>query len=439
MNRVSVFVRLPIAALSVGIIGLLNLASIASAQQPAAQPPAVQQPAATQAAATQPAPTQPAAGAAQPSPIKVAPYGILYFNLFDNSGGTNNGDVPLWSTTGPGSLSASGRQSRFGFRVTGLTAGKAKLSGVLEADFFGGFPAIGIGDNMGVLRLRQAHARLDWQKVSVVIGQDWMIFAPANPVSLASAGIPLMAASGNPWARLPQARVDWRVGPMLLQGGVLAPSTGDFSAAFFYQPTSGALSQVPFLQGRAAWSSANWLGSKRPASIGISGHYGRSRVLTTTVDRELDSRGVALDWSVAVAPRVTLGGEAFTGRNLAAFQAGVFQGINPDAAIGTATGSIDDGPRAIGTRGGWTQLAVAVHPVLSVQATYGLDDPRDEMLASVTRRDWRRRNQAYSIGFVHKLSPQFSWSLEERRIVTHLGLTGRRTANHLNLATTFSF
>ena len=62
-------------------------------------------------------------------------------------------------------------------------------------------------------------------------------------------------------------------------------------------------------------------------------------------------------------PRVTFSGEAFTGRNLAAFQAGVFQGINPDAAIGTATGSIDDGPRAIETRGGWTQLAVAVHPI----------------------------------------------------------------------------
>jgi hypothetical protein len=431
-------------AVSVGIVWILNFAAVASAQPPATQPPAAQQPIAQQSAATQPAPTQPtpsqpAASAAQPSPIKIAPYGILYFNLFDNSAGTNNGDVPLWSTAGPGSLSASGRQSRFGFRVTGLTAGKAKLSGALEADFFGGFPAIGIGDNMGVVRLRQAYARLDWQKTSVVVGQDWMIFAPANPVSLAAAAIPLMAAAGNPWARLPQARVDYRVGPMLFQGGVMAPSTGDFSAQFFYQPTSGALSQVPFLQGRAAWSSSNWLGSKRPASIGVSGHYGRSRVLTTAVDRELDSRGVAVDWSVAFAPRLTLSGEAFAGRNLAAFQAGVFQGINPDAAISAATGAIDDGPRAIETRGGWTQLAVAVLPVLSVQATYGLDDPRDDTLASITRRDWRRRNTAYAIGFVHKLSPHFSWSLEEHRIVTHLGLTGRKTTNHLNFATTFSF
>lgn len=410
-----------ITTLTMGLV--LGLASIAAAQ-----------------------PAKPAvAAAADATPIKVTPYGILYFNLFENSDGTNNGDVPLWSVPGAGSLSASGRQTRFGLRVTNLTAASAKVTAVLEADFFGGFPAVGIGDNMGVLRLRQANVRLDWKTTSVVVGQDWMIFAPANPVSLASAGIPLMAATGNPWARLPQVRVDWRHGPALLQGGVLAPSTGDFSSAFLYQPASGALSQVPFVQGRAAFTAANWIGLKKPASIGVSGHYGRARVLTTTVDRELDSRGVAVDWSVPLAsfrsggPGLTLTGEAFAGRNLAAFQAGIFQGINPDAALVTGASAIDDGPRAIGTRGGWTQLAAVVHPTLTVQATYGLDDPRDSTLVSVTRREWRRRNQAYAIGFVHKLSSQLSWSIEDRRIVTHLALAGRHTTNHVNFATTFTF
>ena len=431
MNRMS---RALAAGVSVGVILLLSFSSKAEAQQPAT--PASAQPASPPAAQ----PAQPAAQPAAPaSTLKITPYGILYFNLFHDSGGSNNGDVPLWSTAGPGSTSASARQSRLGVRVTGLTAGSAKLSGVLEADFFGGFPAVGIGDNMGVLRLRLAHARLDWKKTSVVVGQDWMIFAPANPTSLASAGIPLMAASGNPWARLPQARVDYRVGSILLQGGVLAPSTGDFSAAFFYQPPSGALSEIPFFQGRAAWSSANALGEKRPASVGVSGHYGRSRVITSTFDREVDSRGVAVDWSLAFAPRLTLTGEAFAGRNLGGFQAGVFQGINPDAALGTGTAAIDDGPPAVETRGGWTQLSVAVHPAVSVQATYGLDDPKDETLVSITRRDWRRRNLAYSFGFIHKLSPHFSWSVEDRQIVTHLALTGRHTTNHVNFATTFSF
>src|SRR6266511_2583775 len=238
MPRVCWFPRLPVAMVAAG---LCLVSTTAWAQQGTTTAGASAQP---------PSAPQPAAAAGEVSPVKVTPYGIIYFNLFDNSAGTNNSDVPLWSTAGVGSLSASGRQSRFGLRVTGLTAAKAKMTAVIEADFFGGFPAVGIGDNMGVLRLRLANVRLDWRKASLIVGQDWMVFAPANPVSLASAGIPLMAATGNPWSRLPQVRGEWHSGPVLLQGAVLAPSTGDFAAAFLYQPASGALSKVPFVQGR---------------------------------------------------------------------------------------------------------------------------------------------------------------------------------------------
>lgn len=421
MARVCSCVRLPMAAVVVG----LSCGSAAWAQ------PGSSQPALSQASGS--------GAAAEASPIKVSPYGTIYFNLFDNSAGTNNADVPLWSTPGTGNLSASGRQTRFGLRVTGLTAVEAKVTATVEADFFGGFPAVGNGDNMGVVRLRLANVRLDWHNTSVILGQDWMVFAPANPVSIAAAGIPLMAATGNPWARLPQARVEWHNSVALLQGAVLAPSTGDFNSSFLYQPASGGLSQMPFLQGRAALVSSDWRGLKRPASIGVSGHYGRARIVNTTADRTLDSRAVAVDWSVPIVSRVTLTGEAFTGRNLAAFQAAVFQGVNPDSATGAPGATVDAGARAIEARGGWTQLAASLNASLSVQATYGLDDPRDDTLASISKHDWRLRNTAMAIGFIHKLSPQLSWGLEDRRIVTQFAITGRRTTNHINLAATFTF
>jgi hypothetical protein len=427
MTRVCSFARLLIATIASGVC----LVSAAWAQQGATS--------AQSAQTSSPSPASSSPAAAEAPPIKVTPYGVIYFNLFDNSAGTNNADVPLWSTPGIGSVSASGRQTRFGLRVTGLTAVKAKVTAVVEADFFGGFPTVGVGDNMGVVRLRLANVRLDWAKTSLVLGQDWVIFAPANPVSLAAAGIPLMAATGNPWARLSQMRAEWHSGPALLQGAVLAPSTGDFNSTFLYQPASGALSQVPFVQGRAALTSNNWIGMKRPASIGISGQYGRARVVSATADRTLDSRGIAVDWSLPVVNRVTLTGEAFTGRNLAAFQAAVFQGVNPDFASGSPSSPVNDGAHAIETRGGWTQLAASLNTSLSVQVTYGLDDPRDDTLASISRHDWRLRNQATAIGFVHKLSPQLSWGLEDRRIVTQSIVAGRRTANHVNLAATFTF
>jgi hypothetical protein len=85
--------------------------------------------------------------------------------------------------------------------------------------------------------------------------------------------------SGNPWARLPQIRVErrWASGKVLWQGAVLAPSTGDSPTAttspFFLQPTTGAASRVPFFQSRVAFSDGNWLGTKKGGSIGFSGQY----------------------------------------------------------------------------------------------------------------------------------------------------------------------
>lgn len=380
-------------------------------------------------------------------PVRAVPYGTIYFNAFGNSGGTNNADVPLFATpTNQGNTSMSVRQTRLGLKLEGPTIWHAKSRGQIEADFFGGFPAVGVGDNFGIVRLRLAFVRLDWEKTSLEAGQDWTIFAPNNPVSIASAAIPQMAAAGNAWARLPQIRLErrWASGRVVWQGAVLAPSTGDSPTAttspFFLQPTTGAASRVPFFQSRVAYNNANWLGTKKGGSVGFSGQYGRARVANG--NNQIESVGVAVDWNFPIVARLTLNGEAFFGRNLAGFQAGVFQGFNPDFAYRLGPVSVSGGPRTIGTRGGWTQLGFTP-PVLSdlliIYGTYGLDDPRDSDLASLTKRDWRLRNQAYAFSFLYKFTPQLSWGIEFRRFDTFYLQSGRQTSNHVNLGAAFSF
>ena len=382
-------------------------------------------------------------------PVRATPYGTIYFNAFGNSGGTNNADDPLFATpANQGNVSMSVRQTRLGLKLEGPKVGSAKSRGQIEADFFGGFPAVGIGENFGIVRLRLAFARLDWEKTSVEAGQDWMVFAPNNPVSIAAAAIPQMAAAGNPWARLPQLRLErrWISGKVTWQGAVLAAATGDSPTAttspFFLQPTTGATSRVPFFQTRIAFSGANWLGMKKGGAIGISGQYGRARVSNTTGNNKIDAEGLAVDWNFPVVARVTINGEAFLGRNLAGFQAGAFQGFNPDFAYRRGTTLIAGGARAIATRGGWMQLGFTP-PVLSdhfaIYATYGLDDPRDGDLVSLTKRDWRLRNQAYAFNFLYKLSPQLTWGIEFRRFETIYLQSGKQTSNHVNLGAAFSF
>lgn len=379
---------------------------------------------------------------------RLTPYGTIYFNAFGNSDGTNNSDVPLFATpANSGNVSASVRQTRLGARIDGAKAGNARLSAVVEADFFGGIPNITIGENFGVVRLRLANARLDWEKTSVTVGQDWMVFAPVNPTSIAAAAIPQMAAAGNPWARLPQVKVERKLNKNFTwAGAILAPQTGDYPTAsnFFLQPTSGATSRVPFFQSRLAFADKNFFGTKKAGSVGLSAHYGRSRVFTGTanVRNDVDSFGIALDWNVPLLKQLSIAGEVFFGSDLGGFQAGVFQSVNSDFAFDRNRNLVSGGVRGIGTRGGWTQATFT--PSIwknrfSMLGSIGLDDPRDEDLLSATPRDFRTRNLVSAFDLIYRLTPQFQIGAEFRRFQTDYVLSGRQASNHINLGAAYSF
>ena len=379
--------------------------------------------------------------------VRVVPYGTIYFNAFTNTGAVNNLDVPMFAAaSGQGGTSASLRQTRLGLRFEGAKVGNARLGGVLEADFFGGFPSVGIGENFGIVRLRLANVKMDWEKTSVTVGQDWMPFAPVNPTSIASAAIPQLASAGNNWARLPQVRVDHKLnGNFTLTGAVLAPQTGDYPAtSFSLQNNSGSASRVPFFQSRIAYAQRDWWGTKKAGSIGLSGHYGKSRFFTgpNSLRQDVDSNGVALDWNFPLHARVTLAGEAFIGRDLGGFQAGVFQSVNTEFAYRDGVTVTPAGVRAIGSRGGWAQVGFTPNVFAdkwSIYGSVGVDDPRNEDLTSVSRFNFRASSFAYAFNTIYKVTPQFSLGAEFRRFETTYFITGRRTSEHLNLGATYSF
>ena len=379
---------------------------------------------------------------------RLTPYGTIFFNAFGNSGGTNNADVPIFATpSGSGNTSASVRQTRLGLKLQGAKVGTARIGAVIEGDFFGGFPSVGIGENFGVFRVRLAYVRLDWERTSVTVGQDWMVFAPVNPTSMATAGNPQMAAAGNNWARLPQVRLERKFGDHISwQGALLAPQTGDFStnAAFSVQPTSGASSRLPFIQSRIVFAIQNWFGAKKAGSIGVSGHYGRSRVFTgpTNVRNDIESVGTAMDWNIPLNERITASGEAFLGRNLGGFQAAIFQSYNNDFAYRIGSSLVPSGVRSIGTRGGWLQVGFTpptLQDRLTLYGSVGIDDPDDRDLVSFSSRDWRTRNFVVASNLNFKFTPQFSLGAEFRRLRTYYLLSGRQTSNHVNLGASYSF
>ena len=139
---------------------------------------------------------------------------------------------------------------------------------------------------------------------------------------------------------------------------------------------------------------------------------------------------------------MSFAGVAFFGRILAGFQSGIFQNYNTDFVYRNGTTLVAGGVRGIGTRGGWTQLGFTPDVFkdrLTFYGSIGVDDPRNQDLVSLSRRDFRSRNLSYAFEAIFKFSPQFSIGSEFRSFQTTYLFSGRKNANHINLAAAYSF
>ena len=143
-----------------------------------------------------------------------------------------------------------------------------------------------------------------------------------------------------------------------------------------------------------------------------------------------------------MAKRVSLAGDAFLGRNLGGFQAGVFQSYNNESAYRVGTSLVARGVCSIATRGGWIQVGFTP-PVwndgFGIVGSIGINDPEDRDLVTITNRDWRTQNFVTAGNFVYRFTPQFSIAGEIRRFQTNHFRTPRRNANHLKFAAAYSF
>ena len=330
---------------------------------------------------------------------------------------------------------ATARQTRLGLRVA-VPAGKSSWtpSGQVEIDFFGARTASSQGTVFNQPRIRLALVTLKhtsgW---SFVAGQDWALFAPANPTSFAHYAVPLGASGGNPWMRLPQFRVEKNSKlsgskGVLVQAGVMRPVSGGDSpgAGSLADPVelSGERSGVPFVEGRVALTGTS---HGRAQSIGISGHFGKEKAEPDT----LDTWGVALDGAVALGSRVGLSGEAWQGENLDTFQAGVSQGV-----------SLRDGHfSSVAAQGGWVQASVTLSSTATINAGTGIDDPDDDALNGTLTR---AKNQVSWINLMVKPHPNVTVAFEYNHFDTtyraSAGAAARAgTAHYGNVAVVLAF
>lgn len=354
----------------------------------------------------------------------------LHYNSDDQQRSAPLAAPPPGSGITRGTFGSTFRQTRVGLALSGPRVGGARLSGEVDFDFYGGTTGLYDGDLLGGLRVRTAAARLDWERTSLIIGQEAPIIAPRNPTSLASVWYPALSGAGNLWQWRPQVIVERRFAAgeksELIAQGSLLPPFGDAIG-------DGTNPATPSYEARFAWRRE--LDAERAAEIGAGVHYNRR---SFDFGRAVNGYVVAADWIVPLGEHLEVSGEAYHGR---AIGLGEQSGARLDRvyAFNGPIGNRATRVRGVESSGGWMQLSVRPRADLEFNFAYGHEDPNNgDLIFGSLDGVARLRNQAGSINTIYQLRSNFLVSLEYRRLRTDYA-GGRQTNNHYNLGVAYVF
>jgi hypothetical protein len=385
-------------------------------------------------------------GVESASRYKVRLSGMVLMNASANQGRVDIQDLPslAFGYSGgqaDGDFGATLRQSLLGLEVTGPKVAGAAASAGVEVDFFGGFPRAPFGVSSGIMRLRTAHARLDWANTSLTVGQEAPFFSPLSPTSYATVSEPAFAWAGNLWVWTPQIRVEhrWATGEdsgFSLQGGILDALTEGISASQFRRtPGPGEASRYPAAAGRLGWNGT-WFGHSAQAGTGTyvsSQNYG--------FGRDVRSWAWTADWNLPLAPILTWSGEMYRGQAIGGLGGGVWNSIVADEPTDVPGARI----AGLNTIGGWSQLKLSPTSRWELNLAAGMDNPLASDLErfanplTVEGRTPLARNQAAFLNAIYRPRSNLLVALEYRRLRTYFRDGDHASAGHLNLAIGVSF
>jgi hypothetical protein len=373
------------------------------------------------------------------SKYRVRLSGIVLLNLFDTRGTTDNQDFPTWATgQGPGNpkgdFGASLRQSELGLEVFGPRLAGAKTTGNLQFDFSGGFPNTFNGVNYGLVRLRIASLRMDWDHTSIVAGQDNAFISPLSPTSFASLAVPALGYAGNLWGWIPQLRIEHRYDisdgqQITLQGGIFDNLTGERPYnTFLRSPSAGERASQPAYGARLAWTT-DILG--KPMTLGTAGYYSRQ---DWSFNHHVDGWGGMADWDIPIALRFSLSGEFYRGRAIGGLGGGFARSVLFSSLPVDPTTQV----RALDSIGGWSQLKFKASSRLEFNGAFGLDNPfARDLRAFPSPQSYfvadLAQNRSALVNFIYRPRSNLVFSGEYRHLRTFFTDSNSNSAEQVNM------
>jgi hypothetical protein len=387
-------------------------------------------------------------------PVKVT--GLLLLNGFVNTGAVDVPATPSIAVPGSGSTGGSVRQTVLGFDARGPHLLGAHSFADLRVDFDGAPQSSAVAGTYAgpyssssmLLRLRTAHAGLQWDRTEAYFSLDHPIFAPDSPTSLTAIAVPALAWSGNLWTWNPQIGVkqqipltsarDIQLEAALVDVGdaPLSPAIYPAGAGNGAPPSSGEQSRWPGVEAHISLLNPG-LNAENGNHFGVGGYFASHRI---PMVKDFDSWAATLDAQLHLPARLEFTGSFYRGLALGGLGGGAFKDFeyrtDPD------TGAYYIHP--LDDVGGWAQLKERINERVELNAAFGMDNAfasevrRDSMTAGTLYQNLAR-TQTYTGNVIYKPSAYLLFSLEYRHLDSLPELSAPASSNVIGLGAGFKF
>jgi len=301
-------------------------------------------------------------------PVKID--GLILLNGFVNTSQVDNAIAPAMAVPGAGSTGASLRQTVLGIDARGPRLAGAASHADLRVDFFGSAAATASGTSQtsyaelgGLLRLRTAHATLDWAHTQAFVELDRPIVNPNVPTSLVAVAEPALAWSGNLWTWSPQIGISHTF-------DLGASSHLALEAALIDVPDPPQLQTVAVVGGISESERSRWpgsemhlglLGKEDGPAIGVGGYFSPHKPSTNP---GFNSWAGTLDLRLPLPGSFEMSGSFYRGQGLGGLGGGAYKDYIAGAGESV---SLDD-------VGGWAQMKKRAGPRLEFNGAFGMDN-----------------------------------------------------------------
>ncbi|HEX4285598.1 MAG TPA: prefoldin domain-containing protein [Terracidiphilus sp.] len=375
-------------------------------------------------------------------PVKVS--GLVVMNAFVNTADVDMDATPTLAVSGPGSTGATLRQTILGLDMRGPHLLGARSHGDLRIDFDGSAAGGGgytNGYGINLVRLRTAHAALDWEHTEAFFSMDRPILSPNIPDSLTAIAEPPLAWSGNLWNWSPQAGVtqDLTFGSqphLRAQAAFIdladAPYTTGLATGtgIVLTKSTGEASRWPGVEARIAGGSFN-----NGLQIGVGGLFAPHRSIGGT---EFDSWAGTLDYRFPLLAHMELTGSFYRGQALGGLGAGAYK----DYVF-----ALDDGGyyfKTLDDVGGWTQWKQRLGQRFEFNEAVGADQvPAGQLrpYAGPATAIYQNvaRNRTVTGNVIFSPSAYLLFSLEYRRIASSPVIGPTATSDVIGVAAGYKF